>query len=377
MSVFEKIFTDDELPKKERILRTFNHQEVDRVALHDQLSYNPGVISIVTGKKSAGFNYTVEDIGETISKTLDSCFLPVAPCGTDTVTDQYGFAFQNDNWTRWHISRPFDDEHGAKDWLCERIRQEEQYRAEFDSNVFRKSYRNNMVNMQRLVGETVLIDCSIGTGFCDIFDRMGLEIYTFFQDEYPKVLTEYMEISVGNAVGKVKAAADPELSPVVLIAEDFSTKQGSIFSPDFLNTYHFPYLKRLTSAWHNEGIRVLYHSDGNYKKVIPDLMSCGVDGFYCLEPNCGMDIVELKNTYPQMVWAGGVDGVDLLEKGTPAQVRGEVYRHITETDALRTGGMLIASSSEINPPIKPENFRAMVEATGEFRNMSFKRREQI
>jgi uroporphyrinogen-III decarboxylase len=100
-------------------------------------------------------------------------------------------------------------------------------------------------------------------------------------------------------------------------------------------------------------------------------MACGVDGFYCLEPGVGMDIVDLKRTWPEMVWAGGVDGVDLRERGTPEQVRAEVRRHIQETDALRTGGMMVASSREINPPIPPENYRGMVEAVGELRNPGF------
>jgi uroporphyrinogen decarboxylase len=99
--------------------------------------------------------------------------------------------------------------------------------------------------------------------------------------------------------------------------------------------------------------------------VIPDLVACSVDGFYCLEPNCGMDIVELKSAWPEMVWAGGVDGVDLMERGTPEQVREEVRRHIRDTRALETGGMFVATSSEINPPIPPENYRAMVEAVWE------------
>lgn len=63
--------------------------------------------------------------------------------------------------------------------------------------------------------------------------------------------------------------------------------------------------------------------------------------------------------------SGGVDGVDLMERGTPEQVRETIRRHILETNAIQTGGMFVASSSEINPPIKPENFRAMVEAVGE------------
>ena len=30
------------------------------------------------------------------------------------------------------------------------------------------------------------------------------------------------------------------------------------------------------------------------------------------------------------------------------------------SDALATGGMFVATSSEINPPLKPENFKAMI-----------------
>ena len=84
-----------------------------------------------------------------------------------------------------------------------------------------------------------------------------------------------------------------------------------------------------------------------------------------------MDIVELKKMYPQMVWAGGIDGVELMERGTPDDVRVEVQRHIIQTDVLRTGGMFVATSSEINPPVKSENFKAMVEAVGEVYNNDF------
>ena len=90
----------------------------------------------------------------------------------------------------------------------------------------------------------------------------------------------------------------------------------------------------LTETWHRRDLKVLYHSDGSYKKAVPDLLECGVDGFYCLEPSCGMHVVELKQKWPGAVWLGGVDGVDLMENGTPEQVRKEVHRHITETGAL-------------------------------------------
>ena len=176
-----------------------------------------------------------------------------------------------------------------------------------------------------------------------------------------------MSLAAARGVRQVHAIADEyaKFSPVVLIAEDFATKHGPIFPPAFLEEFHYPPIRRLADAWHAHGVKALYHSDGNWRSVIPQLIATGVDGFYCLEPNCGMDIVEFKKRWPEMVWAGGVDGVDLMERGAPEEVKAEVFRHIRETGALETGGMFVASSSEINPPIPPANFRAMVEAVGE------------
>jgi len=347
------------MTKGERVEATLAHKPVDRCALLEQLSYNPRVIADWTGRDICGFDYTVDNICEVIRLTCDLVMPPVAPRGTDTVTTPDGFVIRNDNWTSWHVSRPFTDEHGAADWL--RRRTVEIQGTPFDAASAREDYRSSMLELQAKIADVVILNYG-HTGFCSAFDAMGLEIFTFFQLDYPEIFKEYIEASVARELRKIRAIADLSLSPVILIAEDFATKQGPIFRPEFLDEFHFPYVKQVTDAWHEFGISVLYHSDGNWRKSIPSLMACGVDGFYCLELNCGMDVVELKTTWPEMVWAGGVDGVDLLERSSSEQVRAEVVRHIRETNALETGGMFVASSSEINPPIPPENFRAMVEA---------------
>ena len=365
----DALFPSDRMTRRERVEATLNHQPVDRVAILEQLSYNPDVIAMYTGKPIHGFDYTIDDICEVIRKTTDLIMPPVAPRGTERVTSGDGFVHQHDNWTTWRVSRPFTDAEGARDWLLRRT--EALRSSRLDAQAARDDCRRSMRDLQAKIGGTVILKYS-GTGFCGVFDTMGLEIFTFFSLDYPEVFADYLEASVAREVERIHAIADPALSPVHLIAEDFATKQGPIFPPDFLHTYHYPHVRRLVDAWHGHGVTVLYHSDGNYRKAIPDLMATGVDGFYCLEPNCGMDIVELKTTWPQMVWSGGVDGVDLMERGTPEQVRAEVHRHIRETRALDTGGMFVASSSEINPPIPPENFRAMVEAVGEMMNPAFR-----
>ncbi|MEI6499944.1 MAG: uroporphyrinogen decarboxylase family protein [Armatimonadota bacterium] len=358
----ERLFPTDELTKRERVERTLRHESVDRVALHDQVSYNPGVVSHYTGRPIEGFAYGAEDIACVIRRSLDMCFPIFPPIGTERVTTADGFVQQNDNWTSWHVSRPFTTPEGAREWL--RGRTEALRSSTFDAPAARVAYREQMASLQALVGETVIFNWSF-TGFAGVFDTMGLELFVYFYHDTPQLFTDYLELSTDRELQRIRAIADPALSPLILIPEDFATKQGPIFPPEFLAREHFPFVTRLAEEWHRHGLHVIYHSDGNYKKVIPNLIACGLDGFYCLEPGVGMDIVELKNTWPQMVWAGGVDGVDLMERGTPEQVRAEVRRHLTQTDARHTGGMFVGSSSEINPPIKVENYLAMVDAVGE------------
>ena len=369
----EKLFKNDVISKLARVKATLNHQAVDRAALLEQLSFNPRVIADWTGKDIQGFDYTLDDICQVCRLTMDIVMPPVAPRGTRRVTSPNGWVHQADNWTTWTVQRPFKDEEGAREWLLKSM---QAMRAEqWNAGKERRAFHDYMAALRQRLGETVILAYPTNTGLCEMYGDggMGLEIFTYFFDAYPDIFREYMGLAMEHGVRKTRGIADAyrEFSPVVLIAEDFATKQGPIFPPEFLNEFHYPNIKRLAAIWHEYGVKVLYHSDGNWKSVIPDLVACGVDGFYCLEPNCGMDIVELKKTWPQMVWAGGVDGVDLMERGTPAQVKAEVCRHITETNVLNAGGMFVASSSEINPPIPPENFRAMVEAVGEMTNKAY------
>jgi hypothetical protein len=266
---FEKVFPGDVLSKRERVERTLDLLPVDRVALHEQLGYNPGVISLYTGKDCSGFNYTLQDVGTVIRQTVDACFPPIAPQGTAKVIDEDGFVIQCDNWTSWVVSRPFHDLGGAREYLLRKT--ERLLLASFDARQERERFRGHMESLQRLVGEAVIIDYSIEVGFCNCWSKLGLELFTYLYYQDPQVVSDYIEAVTNANVRRLHAIADRCLSPVVLIAEDFASKGGPIFSPAFLRKEHFPRVRRLTEAWHSHGIKVLYHSDGNWKSVIPDL----------------------------------------------------------------------------------------------------------
>ena len=350
----------DLLTKRERVERTLNLQSVDRVAIHDQVSFNPDVISIYTGKKINGFNYTLKDICEVIKKTLDMCFPPRAPIGTERWMDEYGTIYQNDNWTSWVIKSPDIDEKKLKEIFLKNIYKMKKEKINKDNE--RMKYKKWFTELQEMIGDdTVICDYPVNIGICGCWSHGFIVPFTYLYYSQPDIVSEYLALKTEKALEKVDAIADISLSPVVLIADDLASKTEPVFSPAFLRKEYFPLLTKLVVKWKSYGFKVLYHSDGNYKILIDDFLNCGVDGFYCLEPACGMDIIQLKKEYPSVVWAGGLDGVDLMERGNPEDVRKEVRRQIEETDALNTGGIFIGTSSEINPMIKAENFQAMIE----------------
>jgi hypothetical protein len=386
-SSIEKVWPGDVLAKRERVERTLEHRPVDRAVLHEQVSYNAGVIAHYAGRAIHGFDYTYDDICRVIRCSLDACFPPVAPLGTGLVTDAEGYVIRQDNWHSMIVKRPFADLEGAREFV---LRKTEQMRSQgrrggygfppgvipvgqeaqpgFNAEEERENYRRYMTGLQSAIGETVIIDFPIQTGFCDCWSRLGLETFIYLYDAWPEAISDYLRTFTDRELDRLHAIADPALTPVVLIPEDFASKGGPIFSPAFLRRELFPDVRRLTDAWHAHGLKVLYHSDGNWRSLIPDLVGCGVDGFYCLEPALGMDIVALRKAWPDHTWAGGLDGVNLMEQGSPAEVRAAVRRIISETDALRCGGIFIDTSSEINPPIRAENYLAMIEAAGELTN---------
>ncbi len=357
----------DVLSKRERVERTLNFLPIDRVAIHDHI-LNPGVISLYTGRRITEFNYSLDDVSETTRKTMDMCRFPGIPRGTNRVTTEDGFIMQMDNWTEWFVKRPFNDVKGLREYYLRSI--EKMETAKFNPEKERENYRKKFLAIQKLLGNTVIMDVSM-VGLDPGWTRAGIELFTFLYYEEPKVISQWIQVFNETEIKRAHATADEELSPVILVAADIATKQGPIFSPEFLRKEHFPGLTRLVQAWHSHGIKVIYHSDGNWKKLISDFIKCGVDGFYCLEPAVGMDIIELKKKYPKIIWAGGLDGVDLMERRDPDDVRKEVRRQIEETDALSSGGLFLGTSSEINPPIKPENYQAMIEEAWSIRNKDF------
>lgn len=351
----------DSLSKRERVLRTLNLQPVDRVAIHDYI-HNPRVLSLYSEPA---------DMHRTVRETLD-LWRPMGVVSSTGGSVEDGFEFDApQGWTAWITRYPFDDLPGLKEYI---LRDTDRIRARataFDPGKERDERRRQLLGHIESVGDdTVMMEVD-HTPLRDCLWRAGIELFSYLIYDDPDAIHEWLNVYLTHQLQIIDAVADRELAPVVLIANEIASSAAPLLSPEFLKTALFPAVGQLIDVWHRHGIKVILEIQGNCRELIPPFIECGADGFYAIEAIAGMDIVELKNRYPRCVWVCGVDGANLMTFGTPEQVEAEVLRQIEGTDALRTGGLFIGSSSEINPPIEPEIFKAMIDAARSVRNDDF------
>ena len=108
---------------------------------------------------------------------------------------------------------------------------------------------------------------------------------------------------------------------------------------------------------------LVYHTDGTLYDVFDRIIECGVDAIHPIEPKA-MAIADVKMRYGDKLSLIGNIDVDLLARGTEAEVREQVRR--TMEIAGSNGGFCIGSGNSIPEYVKYENYLAMLKASADF-----------
>ncbi len=163
-----------------------------------------------------------------------------------------------------------------------------------------------------------------------------------------------------------------ELGDAVDIAgegDDYGTQQSQLISPDQFQEYYKPHFERVLSFMKKKAphIKIMFHSCGNVRPIIPDLIEMGVDILNPVHINAtGMEPVQLKKDFGDAIvfWGGGIDTQKVLPSGTVQEVTDDVRRNI-ETLAPG-GGFVFNTVHNIQSEVPPQNVIAMWEALQEF-----------
>jgi uroporphyrinogen decarboxylase len=149
---------------------------------------------------------------------------------------------------------------------------------------------------------------------------------------------------------------------IFMMGDDFGMQQGPLMSLTAWRRFFRPGFRAYIELAHSYGIKVMHHTCGSVRALIPDFIECGLDILQSLQPRAaGMDLGQLKHEFGRdLCFHGSVDIQQTLPRGTPAQVREEVRRRMEA--GKPGGGFIICTAHNLQPDTPTENILALLEA---------------
>ena len=169
-----------------------------------------------------------------------------------------------------------------------------------------------------------------------------------------------------TAKREVQAARCAELgADVIAFGDDVGTQRGMLMSPAMWRRWLKPRLAQTIAAARRvrPDVLVFYHSDGDVRPIIGELIEIGVDILNPVQPEC-MDPALLKRLWGDRLSFWGTIGTQTtFPFGTPDDVRKEVRLRIETVG--NGGGLFLAPTHFIEPEVPFENIVAFVDAAKE------------
>lgn len=136
--------------------------------------------------------------------------------------------------------------------------------------------------------------------------------------------------------------------------EDMCFRNGPLVSPATFREFMMPYYRRVTDFLKQQGIHILFvDTDGDCWKLIPEFLNAGVVGLYPFEVNAGMDIVEVRKRYPELLIQGGLDKIKIAQgkEAIDAELEAKL------PPLLSQGGYIPFVDHLVPPDVSWDNFR--------------------
>jgi uroporphyrinogen-III decarboxylase len=147
----------------------------------------------------------------------------------------------------------------------------------------------------------------------------------------------------------------------MVISEDMSYNNGPMLSEALFDEFLLPYYQRIIPEIKKYGTKVIVDTDGDVSMMIPWLKRAGVDGVLPLERQAGVDLVRLREMYPDFLFIGGFDKMT-MSKGEDA-MRAEFERLLP---VMRSGGFIPSCDHQTPPGVSLENYRIYVRLLKEY-----------
>jgi uroporphyrinogen decarboxylase len=149
---------------------------------------------------------------------------------------------------------------------------------------------------------------------------------------------------------------------IVWLGDDVGTQRGMMMSPVFWREHLKPRLRKVVQAAREEGSHhfwVAYHSDGDIRPIIDDLIEIGVQVLNPVQPEC-MPLDEIVERHRERLAFWGMIGTQTT---MPFGTEEDVHCAIANLRTLAQDGVriVVAPTHAIEPDVPWENLEALIQ----------------
>jgi uroporphyrinogen decarboxylase len=141
---------------------------------------------------------------------------------------------------------------------------------------------------------------------------------------------------------------------IVDLHEDMCGKNGPVISPAMFDEFMMPYYKELVGflKYDLKIPAVGVDTDGQMNPLIPKFHEAGINFLWPFEVQAGMDVVKVRDAWPEMVIMGGIDKRALARDRK--SIEEEVLRVVP--GMLEKGGYIPCTDHNVPPDVPYDNF---------------------
>jgi Uroporphyrinogen decarboxylase (URO-D) len=251
----------------------------------------------------------------------------------------------------WHHDGFFSDEETRKNFY-------ERYGDPLDdkfrpTNHHFETYQKQLKTLAEMGYPKIMVG-QTGSFWEALFEGMGLGAASRSMRKFPKHIHDVIDMYFKNMeyAWKMMLDAGDKYGPIIIgLADDLGQKGRGLVSVKNWVEFIKPKYKRLMDLAHKRGAYTWQHCCGFMEEYLPDLIDAGLDAIQSLEPAAGVDIQRIVDNHgDKMTFVGGFDSTNTMSFGTEADVIADVKKCLKA--AMPNGGYFAGTSHRIiNVPI--------------------------
>jgi len=213
------------------------------------------------------------------------------------------------------------------------------------------------------IGQAMASDCVVildgGCFYGSLRNLAGVENISYLFYDAPDEVDEFFERYLTVVMEGFRRVTKLIKVDVIGFGEDIAYKNGPLMSIDMFRRMILPRYKKAMDAAHEEGVEFTwYDSDGDLRLLIPDFLSVGINGLAPCEVAANMDPVSLRRQFGRDLRVVGGFDKRIVAQGKTA-IDAEFARLKPMIDE---GGFLPAIDHSVSADISFDNYRYFIDA---------------